>query len=221
MIWYDTLNSKLKVRNSANDAWNEVWQVGASMSAFAYTLIDDTTAAAARVTLGGADPPGVIKAYGGDTAPTGWLLCYGQAVSETTYADLFTVIGHKFGDPGGGNFNVPDMRGRLPLGADNMGGSSADRVTAAAADTIGSSGGAENHLHTTGDHTLTVTEMPGHTHSETGWDMGVSGYQGTGMGNASGATTGSTGGGAAHNHGNTGSTSGMNPYLTLNYIIKY
>lgn len=62
-------------------------------------------------------PIGSIQAYGGTTAPSGWLLCQGQAVSRTTYAELFAVIGTAFGK---GNesttFNVPDLREAVPKG---------------------------------------------------------------------------------------------------------
>lgn len=63
-------------------------------------------------------PVGVINAFGGTTAPDGWLLCQGQAISRTDYADLFEVIGTAFG-PGDGSttFNVPDMRESVPKGA--------------------------------------------------------------------------------------------------------
>jgi microcystin-dependent protein len=85
---------------------------------------------------------GTISAYGGNTAPTGWLLCDGTAVSQTMYADLFAVIGCNFGCSGG-NFNLPDLRGRFLRGRDggalrdpdsgtrtamNTGGNTADNV---------------------------------------------------------------------------------------------
>lgn len=63
-------------------------------------------------------PIGTIQAYGGTTAPTGWLLCQGQAVSRTTYADLFAVIGTSFGEGDGTTtFNIPDLRGEFLRGA--------------------------------------------------------------------------------------------------------
>jgi microcystin-dependent protein len=62
--------------------------------------------------------PGSIKMHGAATAPTGWLLCDGSAISRTVYADLFGIIGTTFG-PGDSSttFNVPDFRGIFPRGA--------------------------------------------------------------------------------------------------------
>lgn len=63
-------------------------------------------------------PIGTINAYGGATAPDGWMLCQGQAISRTDYADLFAVIGTAFGSGDGSTtFNVPDMRESVPKGA--------------------------------------------------------------------------------------------------------
>lgn len=63
-------------------------------------------------------PVGTINAYGGTTAPEGWLLCEGQALSRTDYADLFAVIGTSFGSGDGSTtFNVPDLRGEFLRGA--------------------------------------------------------------------------------------------------------
>jgi microcystin-dependent protein len=63
--------------------------------------------------------PGVIKMYGGPTAPAGYLLCDGSTVSRTTYQDLYNVIGTTFGtgDGGGTTFSLPDFRMRFPIGA--------------------------------------------------------------------------------------------------------
>lgn len=75
--------------------------------------------------------PGVIWEYAGNTAPAGFLMCYGQAVSRATYPHLFAVIGTTFGQGDGATtFNVPDMRGRAAIGRDDMGGTAANRMQA-------------------------------------------------------------------------------------------
>ena len=67
-------------------------------------------------TLDSLIPPGTIWAYGGATAPLGWLLCDGSDVSRTTFAKLFAVIGTAYGSGSGSTFRVPDFRGRMLLG---------------------------------------------------------------------------------------------------------
>lgn len=62
--------------------------------------------------------PGIIEIWPGNTPPDGWLLCNGQAVSRTTYANLFSVLGTAYGQGDGSTtFNVPDVTGRVPVGA--------------------------------------------------------------------------------------------------------
>lgn len=93
-------------------------------------------------------PSGTVLDYAGATEPTGYLFCYGQAVSRTTYASLFTAIStiHGVGD-GSTTFNLPDCRGRVVAGQDDMGGSSANRLTGLTngvnGDTMGAAGGVE------------------------------------------------------------------------------
>jgi microcystin-dependent protein len=68
-------------------------------------------------------PTGAVTAFGGTSAPTGWLICDGSAVSRTTYSDLFAAIGTNFGSGDGSTtFNIPDMRGRVPTGYAASGG---------------------------------------------------------------------------------------------------
>jgi len=110
-------------------------------------------------------PPGVILPYGGDSDPDPasvgggvWLLCDGREVLISAYPDLYALIGLKFkGNPATSYFGLPDMRGRVPMGADNLGGVSADRVTANTADIIGNAGGSEKH-------TIVQSELPDHVH---------------------------------------------------------
>lgn len=105
-----------------------------------------------------ARPVGEVTAFAGSSAPSGWLLCYGQAVSRTTYAALFAVIGTTYGTGDGSTtFNIPDLRGRTVAGIDNMGGSDSGRLSGsditAQRSTLGGTGG-------TGTHTLTQAELP-------------------------------------------------------------
>jgi microcystin-dependent protein len=78
-----------------------------------------------------APPVGSIMDFAGSTAPTGWLLCFGQAVARVgTYATLWGVIGTTYGvGDGSSTFNLPDLRGRLVTGKDDMGGTLASRMT--------------------------------------------------------------------------------------------
>lgn len=108
-------------------------------------------------------PIGAVIDFAGPSAPTGWLLCAGQAVSRSTYAALFEVISTTYGaGDGSTTFNVPDAKGRATAGRDNMGGTAANRLTSAGSGivgiTLGASGGAETH-------TLTAQEAPVLTYS--------------------------------------------------------
>lgn len=157
-------------------------------------------------------PVGTLMIWVTDTAPAGYLLCYGQAVSRTTYAALFAVTGTTFGvGDGVTTFNLPDLRGRFPLGQDDMGGASANRVTNAQADTIGGVAGAETHQ-------LTIAEMPSHDHALHDNPSGGGGVAVYVTESAIQTVTAdsdmidNTGGDGAHNN--------MSPYITMNYIIK-
>ena len=75
-------------------------------------------------------PTGMVVPYAGAAAPDGWLLCQGQAVSRTTYAQLFSVIGTTYGSGDGSTtFNLPDMRGRVAVGSDTNLGAKAGAKT--------------------------------------------------------------------------------------------
>src|SRR5215831_4494730 len=108
-------------------------------------------------------PVGGLLPYVGAGAPnSSFALPFGQAISRTTYATLFALVGTTFGGGDGSTtFNIPDLRGRAVFGLDNMGGAAASRITVAGGNfpgaTLGATGGAENH-------TLTTTEMPTHSH---------------------------------------------------------
>jgi microcystin-dependent protein len=107
---------------------------------------DFATPSALSAGLLRAMPVGGVLPYAGLTAPSGWLLCFGQAIGRTTYASLFAVIGTTYGSGDGSTtFNVPDLRGRAVAGQDDMGGTSANRLTSPLdGDTLGAAGGAES-----------------------------------------------------------------------------
>lgn len=112
-------------------------------------------------------PSGVIVPFAGSNAPSGWLLCAGQAVSRTQYAGLFLTISTTYGvGDGSTTFNLPDLRGRTIAGLDNMGGSAASRLTSGVsginATTLGAAGGVEGV-------TLTAAQSgtPAHSHANT------------------------------------------------------
>lgn len=119
----------------------------------------------------GAVPVGSVTAFAGSTAPSGWLLCFGQAISRTQYSALFSVVGTTYGTGDGSTtFNLPDLRGRIPAGKDDMGGSAASRLTSGTSGitgtTLGAAGGDERvhqHTHVQNSHNHTVSD-PTHAH---------------------------------------------------------
>ena len=127
-------------------------------------------------------PAGIISQFAGETAPNGYLLCQGQAISRTTYANLFNVISTKYGvGDGSTTFNLPDLRGRVPVG---LSPSDNDFKT------LGSKGGEKAH-------TLTVQEMPSHNHSATLTINSGGAHTHSASSNSTGAHTHSVSGSAA------------------------
>lgn len=151
-------------------------------------------------------PAGSIFYWATGVAPDGFILADGTAKSRATYDRLFNVFGTTYGNGDGSTtFGIPDLRGRIIVSPDR----GANRV--AANNALGQSGGEEKH-------TLTVNEMPAHTHP-----LGVNGTNTindialvTGLAQRNfGAVTifmNPTGGDQAHNN--------MQPYIVLNAIIK-
>jgi microcystin-dependent protein len=75
-------------------------------------------------------PTGMVLPFAGATAPDGFLLCDGSAVGRATWPDLFAAIGTTYGAGNGSTtFNLPDLRGRIAAGRDDMGGAAANRIT--------------------------------------------------------------------------------------------
>lgn len=157
-------------------------------------------------------PIGSIVPYGSNDIPANWLLCDGRAVSRTTYANLFSVIGTNFGEGDGTTtFNLPDFRSRVPVGLYS------EDIDF---DTIGDAGGEK-------EHTLIQAELPNAQlnilDTSYGWTVNVGGgnveegsaYPGVPLkADPSGRIlkTSPMGSGQSHNN--------LQPYQVVNYIIK-
>lgn len=188
-------------------------------------------------------PAGIITPFAGTSAPAGYLMCDGSAVSREVYSTLFSVIGESYG-PGDNllTFNLPDLRGRVPVGQINAspyfgalavaGGNTDITLTIAQIPA---------HLHTgtvdsAGAHVHSITD-PGHAHNYYGVQSQGAASGGdnvaennprpleTSSTNTTGISVNSAG---AHQHTFTSTTTGgsqshsnVQPYLTINYIIKF
>ena len=110
-------------------------------------------------------PAGTIVAFGNATAPTGWKVCNDDAISRTDFARLFAVIGTSFGTgDGSGNFNLPDLRDRVPLGkGTNMStmGAATTGIAASAVMASASKSDATTPTGTTGSTTVTINKTNG------------------------------------------------------------
>lgn len=181
-------------------------------------------------------PTGAITQFAGASAPADWLLCDGAAVSRTTYDTLFALISTTYGvGDGSTTFNLPNLKGRVPVGFD---------ASQTEFDNLAETGGTKTHTLDEGEipahthiqdaHNHAVTDA-GHTHLTQRYPTATGGSSGftidTSMSGTLAdntlptktATTGVTvnnatptnqdaGGGGAHNN--------LQPYITLNYIIK-
>lgn len=143
---------------------------------------------------------GIIHQYGGSSAPSGYLLCDGTAVSRATYAGLFTAISTTYGvGDGSTTFNVPNLKGKVPVGYN---------ASETEFDALGETGGEKTH-------TLTEAEMPTHSHSIPTYGGGATNnwlLESKGENVTTSRNTNSAGSGSAHQN--------LQPYLTLNFIIK-
>jgi len=197
----------------------------------------DPTDAVAKSQIDNFFPVGIIVDFAGSSAtvPANWLLCYGQAVSRSTYAALFACIGTTYGaGDSTTTFNLPDYRGRVGAGKDDMGGTSANRLTGQAGgvngDNLAAVGGTETHQLTTAQlaahtHTGSTASAGDHSHTTptgtlTGGVTAITGQSSTG-GTLSTSTNGAhthtvsianAGGDTAHNN--------VQPTIILNKIIR-
>lgn len=220
-------NSTVLVADSAQSTGVKWAQIeAASISSGAIAAIADQVES--LITPSGI-PAGVITQYAGPSAPTGWLLCEGQSLSTTTYAAIFEAFGgaagggYRYGGAGS-SFNLPNLKGRIPVGKDSTQGEF---------DNLGETGGAKTH-------TLLLAEMPSHTHTGTTASSGLhqhfysdhplSGNKIYGSGSTyenRAAEIDATSNDGTHTHTFTTAAAGtgtahnnLQPYIVVNYIIK-
>lgn len=173
-------------------------------------FINDAVRVTPRLSLEDGDviPVGTISPYGGSGVPTGWLLCNGQAVSRTTFAALFAILGTAYGAGNGTTtFNVPDLRQRFPLGV----------AASGTGNTRGATGGAIDHTHSLDTATAhaqinLASNVINHNRIATAsWTENVSGT----------TTTSSTADANILGTKLGGSTGTANaPFQTVNYVVK-
>ena len=173
----------------------------------------NTTQVATTAFVASAIPTGVINMWGTATAPSGWLLCAGAAVSRSTYATLFAVIGTTFGvGDGSTTFNLPNYTNRMPYGT-----------------TLAATGGSATTTLITANlpsHTHPITD-PGHAHNLTTYynanigGTAINSYAATDISPQNNPTqTAVTGITATDAAGSGTAVTTISPYLGINFIIK-
>jgi len=160
-------------------------------------------------------PTAIILPFAGANAPQGFLFCAGQSLLVADYSDLHDAIGYTYGGSGS-SFNIPDLRGRVIAGQDDMGGTSANTLTDAQADQLGGTLGEEDHLLTSAE-----SGMPAHKHTvsdsnNVGTTVGSWAYgdEGDGVQESVNQTNDVAAQNASSAHNN------VQPTIILNYIIK-
>jgi microcystin-dependent protein len=167
-----------------------------------------TQIATTAFVLSNGAPTGGLIMWGTGTAPSGWLLCAGSAVSRTTYAALFAVIGTTFGvGDGSTTFNLPNYTNRMPYGT-----------------TVAATGGSADAVVVSHTHTATSTDS-GHSHTITTSTSNSSTPTGpAGAGGVVQATSTATGTAnittTVASAGVSGTNANLPPYLGINFIIK-
>lgn len=227
-----TTTGACRIRMFVGSYWNfqtllgnlpaDTEQVSSAPATTVINNITSTTTTSAAASTATAPPAGAIIAYGGlDSipAPTGWLFCDGSTVSRITYAALFVNIGTTFGvGDGSTTFGLPDLRGRVIAGKDDMNLTTAqNRITSGVSGITGTTlaavGGAQSVV-------LTASQIPSHSHNTTSCHAGgvygggtvIAGFTFAGTATQASNLTDVAGGGLFHTN--------VQPTMILNYLIK-
>lgn len=194
-----------------------------------YTITGADTSTNKTIDVNSLTPSGVVVPYAGINSPDGWIICDGRSLATADYPSLYSAIGYTYGGSGS-NFNIPDLRGRVAAGKNNMGTQGdANLITTSGAgfngDNLGATGGSQTHR-------LQEDEsgLVGHTHSDsfgvrrvsgtdnnephTGFSTGTGTSISTYTAGIGGAVTAVSGAQAAQAHNN------VQPTIILYYIIK-
>lgn len=219
-LWYDSVNETFKSWNAGTDTWDTKYivllgQANRQLDGGWNNLI--TYEYRRDINFESAIPAGEIRPYAGATAPFGWALCDGTEYQVDDLPRLFAAVGYTYGGSDG-VFQVPDARGRVLAGKDDMGGTAANVLTSAGSGvdgaTLGAEGGAQNV-------TLTTTQIPPHTHTintRNGRNVSSGGTDNVAMSTSVNNTmTSNSAGGSA---GVTQAHNNVQPTLITNYIIK-
>ena len=167
-------------------------------------------------------PTATIVPWSSASVPSGFLECDGSAVSRSTYSALFAVVATTYGaGDGSSTFNLPNLADNVPVGKSGTKAlaSTGGANTVAATGNVGGS---------TANATLSTAQLASHSHNSGGNSMAAANFQNNQATQGvkfSAMNTGSTGSGQGHSHNMSAtfsgdSTSVIQPYLTLIYIIK-
>ena len=231
---------QVKIENTLNavDVHDHSLESGEPVKAVASAATDNSTVEISSGNLqlklggltaakfsGGIAPVGTVISYVGTSAPSGWLLCHGAAVSRTTYSGLFTIIGEAWGEGDNSTtFNLPDMRGLFLRGRDrgiNNDSHASSRTALATGGAYGDNVGSYQE-----------DEIKAHTHSGAltsstrGWDnaydVGYSGSNHSDNGAANHTVSGTTGlTSGTYKEGTANSNESRPVNIAVNWIIKY
>lgn len=212
-VWANVTNSLFV--ESANITTSNIVAAGGAFNGVVTTVTApistaNTMVATTEFVMNNGTPSGALMMWPTSTAPAGWLLCNGSAISRTTYATLFSIIGTTFGlGNGSTTFNLPDYRDRMPVGAGTLYG-------------IGGTGGSKDAIVVSHTHSLTGGNVSGTFVTGVSTSSSFTGTGGSTSIYSVSTTTGtpSYSSPSVQSSGSSGTDANMPPYLGIQFIIK-